>query len=523
MNSFNNKKFLYSICGMILLSAIVVFLTQNSCKAISNRTKIGSLGGRAGGGVSPSHIAAYEDRRALEAYEYRNAQIDSKKIDYITSNHNNAALLYYQAFLLLPELDDDIYKKIKGVCKGAEPDKQLKILLGKCLPSMELFEAASQIPDCTWGLLSEEKISSAFLNRNAVNLIYIVTTDARILSAEGHYRQALEQCLRLRQFANHLSHVSQLWASSWEANGMALMTINSVLNAMPPEVDTLSWLRGRLSVVKVEKEFLDVYLNSILDTILTDIIGSSQTYAEETRLDTIEATQNLFGSIFAILDSEMSAGQKLAEIKKIKIADRYPDNPFMNMSDELRKEIKSIMYPEIDNEDMFQEDVLVKLKDVINKSVSDKETAELIYNYFKRKHDIDKIILSDVSQDQKFMDKITEIKRLSHERSEAEKLADIFMSKGPEYLGLPITSIFEIQIEQMYLTNSTKTAVELYIILARTGQLPHELPGYLPKDPYTNQNLIYEITDDGFVLSCNSDGFERGKERFAFKAQRPAR
>ena len=510
----NYKKLIFSICGMILLSAIVVFLAQNSCKATSNRTKVGSPGGRAGGAVSPSTISAYEDRQAIEAYEHRNAQIDSRKIDYITSNHNNAALLYYQAFLLLPELDDDIYKKIKGVCKGAEPDKQVKIFLGKCLPSMKLFEAASQIPGCTWGLLSEKKIRSAFLNRNAANLSYIVATDGRILSADGHYRAALERCLSLRQFSNHLSHVSQLGASSWEANGYALSTINFVLNAMPPDVDTLVWLRGRLSVIQIEKEPLEVFLNSILNAILTEIINPSHTHDDKTHLDTIEATQNLFGSFFAILDSEMSAGQKLAEMQKIKIADKYPDNPLMNMSDDLLNEINSIMAT-----DMAYEDMLTELKDVINKTVSNEQAAELIYNYFKRTLDINKII-SDVSQDQKFMDKIEEIKELSHERSEAEKLADIFMFHGPEGYGLPINFTFEIQIEQMYLTNSTKAAIELYIILAKTGQLPAELPDYLPKDPYTNKNFIYEITDDGFVLSCNSDGFKRGKERFTFKVQK---
>ncbi len=473
-------------------------------------------GGRAGGGVSPSTISAYEDRRAIEAYEQRNAQIDSRKIDYITSNHNNAALLYYQAFLLLPESDEAIYEKIKAVCKGAEPDKQVKIFLGKYLPTIKLFEAASQIPDCTWGLLSEEKISSAFLNRNAVNLSYIVATDARILSADGHYRAALEQSLRLRQFSSHLSHISQLGVSSWEANGYALSTINFVLGEMPPDVDTLEWLRGRLSVVQVETEPLDAFLNSLLDTILKEIINSSQAHYEETHLNDVEATQNLFGSFFAILDSEMNAEQKLAEMQKIKIANKYPDNPLMNISDDLLKEINSIMGAE-----MAQEDMLTELKDVINKNVSNEEAAELIYNYFKRQCDVNKIILSDVSQDHKIIDKIIEIKKLRHEMSEAEKLADILMFPYP--LDLKITNIFEIQIEQMSIVNSTKAAIELYIILAKTGKLPTELPDYLPKDPYTNKKFVYEITDDGFVLSCQSDEFERGKERFSFKIQKQSK
>jgi nucleoside diphosphate kinase len=208
----------------------------------------------------------------------------------------------------------------------------------------------------------------------------------------------------------------------------------------------------------------------------------------------------------------MSATQKIAEIQKIKIAEKYPDNPLMNISADLLKEINSIMAT-----DMAYEDMLTELKDVINKTVSNEQAAELIYNYFKRKLDINKIILSDVSQDHKLIDKIIEIKKLSNEKSEAEKLADILMF--PPF-GKSITGMFKIQIRLMSMINSTKAAVELYIILAKTGQLPAELPDYLPKDPYTNKNFIYEITDDGFVLSCNSDEFKRGKERFTFKVQK---
>jgi hypothetical protein len=64
--------------------------------------------------------------------------------------------------------------------------------------------------------------------------------------------------------------------------------------------------------------------------------------------------------------------------------------------------------------------------------------------------------------------------------------------------------------------NCTKAAVELYLIIAKTGQLPDELPDYLPKDPYTGRGFLYEITDDGFILSCQSDMFKQGKERFIF-------
>ncbi len=60
--------------------------------------------GRTGHPSSSSERSAYEDEKALEAYEKRNAEIDSRIRDDVVPSHNNAALLYYQALLLTPEL-----------------------------------------------------------------------------------------------------------------------------------------------------------------------------------------------------------------------------------------------------------------------------------------------------------------------------------------------------------------------------------------------------------------------------------
>ena len=72
------------------------------------------------------------------------------------------------------------------------------------------------------------------------------------------------------------------------------------------------------------------------------------------------------------------------------------------------------------------------------------------------------------------------------------------------------------ELDQQYFC--LKAAVELYLIMAKTGQLPEELPDDLPRDPYTGQNFLYKKNEDGFSLGCRSDVFKRGKERFIFKA-----
>ncbi len=46
----------------------------------------------------------------------------------------------------------------------------------------------------------------------------------------------------------------------------------------------------------------------------------------------------------------------------------------------------------------------------------------------------------------------------------------------------------------------TQTAIELYDLVAQTGNLPDVLPDYLPKDPFSGTPFEYEITPEGFVL-----------------------
>jgi len=86
-----------------------------------------------------------------------------------------------------------------------------------------------------------------------------------------------------------------------------------------------------------------------------------------------------------------------------------------------------------------------------------------------------------------------------------------------------ILSVFNVkgQIELGYtrgimeheaLVNGTKVAVEVYLVLAKTGRLPERLPDYLPKDPFTGQDFGYEITDEGFALRCQGKEFQTRKK-----------
>ncbi len=73
---------------------------------------------------------------------------------------DNVALLYYQAFLLRPELDDDTFIHFDSVLRGGEPDEVVReyLNLPKSRETIRIAEAATQILDCSWGIIRSQEI-----------------------------------------------------------------------------------------------------------------------------------------------------------------------------------------------------------------------------------------------------------------------------------------------------------------------------------------------------------------------------
>jgi hypothetical protein len=111
---------------------------------------------------------------------------------------NNAALLYYQAFLLVPEPDDRAVADMKAdVATGKiPPNEQVKEYLKKCREAIDCALTASRLQHCDWGLQYSKGFSAVFPQlAQARSLSFLILADARVLAAEGEYRQALERCL----------------------------------------------------------------------------------------------------------------------------------------------------------------------------------------------------------------------------------------------------------------------------------------------------------------------------------------
>ncbi|MHC4228619.1 MAG: hypothetical protein ACYSW0_14435, partial [Planctomycetota bacterium] len=288
-------------------------------------------------------LVAARRRRYLGAYDKRNAEITPWVEDGAPPNPGNAALLYYQAFLLQQKPNAAIDAKFTEVFRGAEPDIEVRIYLGRSLRVIELVELASRMPHCTWGLdlWRERRLSVRALHSEVSHLTSMLLADARALAADGRYHAALERCLTVRRLARHLSEDAKLDSISWGPDSSALRTVQHVLGLMPPDSDILAWLRGQLAVVHGRRlsyaETLQARVKDFLNDLRTNPISlrhyksilGGMTENEEVKEDARNVTDEQFlssareglarfvDSMLLIVDSKITYEQKRIQIQRL--------------------------------------------------------------------------------------------------------------------------------------------------------------------------------------------------------------
>ena len=120
---------------------------------------------------------------------------------------NNAALLYYQAFLLMAQTDDHtVTDSVAEVANGvAAPDEKVREYVHKCRSAIDYAVMASNLPHCDWGLAYSQGFSALLPHLGQARaLARLILAEARILNADGDYRQALERCLATYRLAGQL-------------------------------------------------------------------------------------------------------------------------------------------------------------------------------------------------------------------------------------------------------------------------------------------------------------------------------
>jgi len=432
-NNSNSKKTVSCIYGIIVLlsmGAYAVALGQAKTKASKDIDFEKDLLEQ-----FEQDFAVARDQLAYEQYQKRGSEISPWMKDAALPSPDNAALLYCQAFLLLPEQDLATSMLIDNILKGAEPDKRIRVYLGHCQKMLRLTEFATQMPQCTWGI--GYGFGAGDLASELRRLNFILAVDARTLAADGHYRAALERCLTIRRLARHLGDDNVLlYSISMSYNSLAHRTIQYVLGVMPQDADLLIWLRGQLVTVQ----------------------GAPSSFAKILQTDFESILQG------------------------------------MRANTELLGEIRSLIVKKAESEQAKEK----------AQNLTDEELLVLARKPYARFLDS---VLWVIDGDIPYEQKCTEIQRLTEKLKEEygsdPAAGHVILWSGAQ--ARQIAGWYNVQVRETACFNALKTAIEIYLVKAKTGKLPEELPDYLPKDPYTGKDFEYEITNEGFVLHCKGE------------------
>jgi polyhydroxyalkanoate synthesis regulator phasin len=168
---------------------------------------------------------------------------------------DNAALLYYQAFLLMAQSDDRAMGDlVASVANGAAaPDEKVRDYVNKCRTAIDYAVTASSLEKCDWGLAYSRGFSAVLPHLGqGRSLARVILADAQILNVDGNYRQALERCLTVYKLAGHFGDsvlVSVLVSAAITAQ--ANKGVTAILDRMPADVGTLTWLKGQFAVAPI--------------------------------------------------------------------------------------------------------------------------------------------------------------------------------------------------------------------------------------------------------------------------------
>lgn len=164
---------------------------------------------------------------------------------------DNAALLYYQAFLLCPS-NDDVPQEAAGVFRnesGGDAGAYRKFARDY-QHVIQLVEAASNMPYCNWAIpYSQWAKVRPKLVEVVRPLTFLIGANVRVLAADGDYRAALSQSLMLRRLAWHIAddHCEFDQFTLGTVESRALQCIWFVLDVMRPDEKTLRWLTEQLA------------------------------------------------------------------------------------------------------------------------------------------------------------------------------------------------------------------------------------------------------------------------------------
>ncbi len=371
---------------------------------------------------------------------------------------DNAALLYYQALLLCPDLDsipgeaiDNVFGSVllQSTTATGSVEQARKYVKDHKL-AIQIAESASKISHCDWALPyapygggSEQGLK---VSRQAKVLAFLIGAEARILADDGDYRAGFARCLMLCRIARHFAK----WQGSPLAKvleGTALRCVRQLLHEVPPDENTLRWLSDQFAAKPPVTAPLSI------------------------------VTKKDFECMFSGLRKRLRYS-RMRERFAEEASNEKQRNDAMNLTDD-------------------------EVLDLIRQT-----TAEFLDP-----------ALETLAGDMPYALKYERIRSLVKEFEELRKTNPGVTISTFAHAERVLTS-YNNDVMYRTIENGLKAAVEIYYLRATTGRLPEAIPDGLPKDAYSDQDFEYEITDDGFLLRCRAKDLAYDKTHcFAYKVQ----
>jgi hypothetical protein len=355
----------------------------------------------------------------------------------------NAALVYYQAFLLCPDAD------ITGIPREIHPGIFLETDLSKETmeyirqyvgkrehkQAIELVRIASHVEHCNWGM--HGLLMAWAANRVGAYSRYIpflMCANARVLAADGDHLAALKDCLAVRRFARHLSDETIVFLGCpMSTDAWGLQTIQRILDNMPPDEQTLTFLREELTSIPLVSE-----------QAWMGVVNSMERDLWQWRT--------------------------------------HPNRGFAGVREELR-EWASARIASQDSLPLGDDDVLKMIEEPFRAAL----------------RSVHEILAQGLSYEETYV-ALERVASHLREKALAEPGGFGYLYSSGSLEGVP--HLFTRQLAHRSHFNAILAAIEIYRATAAAGQLPDALWGDLPQYPFSGEPFEYERTAEGFVLRC---------------------
>jgi hypothetical protein len=349
---------------------------------------------------------------------------------------DNAALLYYQAFLQYEEPNQTIRWMLYDFCNGEiDSNEAIARHIKKNRYVIDRVVTAAGVSKCDWGYdYSQGNLDMTTTLPPLRSIALLLEAEARWLAEQGNYTTALDRCVTLCKIALHTCYKTLTWyLFGSQINRIANETTQDVLGLIPGDLDELNRLKSRLS--QTEERF---------PSLVPYIIQEGQMWVAMMQKDKVQPLVDLFGDLY-----EGPLGSDLSKRMFERI--RKGDDTFFERSRDYYLNAMSTVVGTLESGLPYTQ-ICAKLDSLVEQwNQEAKDNPDAIF-------------------------------------------AALFFP--------PVKRTYQVMIKRQTHVNALKTAIDLYIVKTRTGQLPDTLPADSPTDLFSGKSFAYSKTAEAFVLRC---------------------